>query len=95
MTAGVGAALEALPRGTLHVVLTKPGEAGLALSKGAEAEKEAAAAAVSGFLEAASGEVAITHPLSVSSTRSLPWLLLPGRPADSWHACRWRPWIAS
>lgn len=51
-----GAALETIPRGTLHVVLTKPGEAGLHLSKEAEAEKEAADAAVAGFLESAGGE---------------------------------------
>lgn len=50
------AALAAIPRGTLHVMLTKPSEAGLALSKEAEAERDAAAAAVGGFLEAAAGE---------------------------------------
>ncbi len=50
------AALAPIPRGTLHVMLTKPGEAGLALSKAAEAEREAAAAAVAAFQEAATGE---------------------------------------
>lgn len=53
---GCIAALASIPRGVLHVMLTKPGEAGLALSKDAEAEREAAAAAVAGFLEAAAGE---------------------------------------
>ena len=50
------AALAAIPRGTLHVVLTKVGEAGLALSKEAEAERDAAAAAVATFQEAATVE---------------------------------------
>jgi hypothetical protein len=38
------------------VVLTKPGEAALQLSKEAQAERPGAEAAVSGFLETASGE---------------------------------------
>lgn len=50
------AALAAIPRGTLHVVLTKVGEACLALSKEAEAERDAAAAAVATFQEAATAE---------------------------------------
>ena len=52
----MSAALAVIPRGTLHVMLTKPGEAGLALSKDAEAAREAAAAAVACFHEAATGE---------------------------------------
>lgn len=50
------AALAAIPRGTLHVVLTKVGEAGLALSEEAEPESDAAAAAVATFQEAATAE---------------------------------------
>lgn len=49
-------ALAAIPRGTLHVMLTKPGETGLVLSKDAEAEREAGAAAVTRFQESTTGE---------------------------------------
>ncbi|CAL8465869.1 g5405 [Coccomyxa elongata] len=63
-----GSALAPIPRGTLHVMLTKPGEAGLALSKGAEANRDAAAAAVAGFQEATTGESLISaDPLATAA----------------------------
>ena len=52
----VGGAWASLPLDTLHVVLTKPGQAGLELSKEAVAELENAEAAAARFSHAASGE---------------------------------------
>lgn len=62
------AALAPIPRGTLHVMLTKPGEAGLALSKDAEAQRDAAASAVAGFQETSTGESLVSvDPLATAA----------------------------
>ncbi len=49
-------------------MLTKPSEAGLALSKDAEAKRDGAAAAVAGFQEAAAGESLVSaDPLATAA----------------------------
>ena len=44
-----GAAFKALPRGTLHIVLTKPGDQGLRLTRPAAEQWQAALASVGSF----------------------------------------------
>ena len=44
-----GAAFKALPRGTLHIVLTKPGDQGLRLTRPAAEHWQAALASVGSF----------------------------------------------
>lgn len=63
-----GGAWASLPRDTLHVVLTKPGQAGLELSKEATAELEAAEAAAARFSHAASGEPLVNADPQATAT---------------------------
>ena len=64
----VGGAWASLPLDTLHVVLTKPGQAGLELSKEAVAELEAAEAAAARFSHAASGEPLVNADPQATAT---------------------------
>jgi hypothetical protein len=64
----VCAALASIPRGTLHVMLTKSGEAGLALSKDAETHCDAAEVAVASFHEAAIGESLVSADPRATAT---------------------------
>ncbi|CAK0731625.1 hypothetical protein CVIRNUC_000020 [Coccomyxa viridis] len=57
-----------LPLDTLHVVLTKPGQAGLELSKEAVAELENAEAAAARFSHAASGEPLVNADPQATAT---------------------------
>ena len=64
----VGGAWASLPLDTLHVVLTKPGQAGLELSKEAVAELEKAEAAAARFSHAASGEPLVNADPQATAT---------------------------
>ena len=64
----VGGAWASLPLDTLHVVLTKPGQAGLELSKEAVAELENAEAAAARFSHAASGEPLVNADPQAAAT---------------------------
>ena len=63
-----GGAWASLPRDTLHVVLTKAGQAGLELSKEATAELEGAEAAAARFSHAASGEPLVNADPQATAT---------------------------
>ena len=65
---GAGGAWASLPLDTLHVVLTKPGQAGLELSKEAVAELENAEAAAARFSHAASGEPLVNADPQATAT---------------------------
>jgi len=63
-----GGAWASLPRDTLHVVLTKPGQSGLELSKEATAELEGAEAAAARFSHSASGEPLVNADPQATAT---------------------------
>ena len=70
-----GGAWASLPRDTLHVVLTKPGQAGLELSKEACAELEGAEAAAAKFSHSASGEPLVNADPQATATAVLAQLM--------------------